>query len=240
MVDIQTKIDSFPLWYHKIDLGDGIVTPGDLPHCPPAYKIPEDLTGKRVLDVGAFDGYWTFEALKRGAAQVVAIDNWSDLPLLDSNPRTPWDTFDFCKEMLGYSDEQCQRYTMEVYDVEKLGMFDVVFFFGVLYHCRYPLLALDKLSAVCKNEIYVESAICNDYSPYRGYIGAGYANQRDIVMEFYPGDQLGGIESNWWSPTLICLRLMLGSAGWDKVDTWKFADTHGEVALCRGFAKGTK
>lgn len=233
------KAKDFSFWYHKIDLGDE-VTPGYMPHSKEAYCIPDDLTGKRVLDVGAWDGYWTFEALKRGAKQVVAIDNWSDMPYLDDSKRIEWDTFDYCKSKLGYSDEQCKRCTMEVYDVEKLGMFDVVFFFGALYHCRYPLLALDKLSAVCKDEIYIESAICDDYSPYRMCIGAGYANQKDVVMEFYPKDELGGIASNWWSPTLVCMQLMIASAGWPKVETWKFDNVHNNAALCRGFAKGTK
>lgn len=232
-------VNDFPFWYHKIDIGD-CVTPGIMPHCPSAYHIPESLEGKRVLDVGAFDGYWTFEALKRGAREVVAIDNWSDLPLLDGSKRVEWDTFDFCKGKLGYTDEQCKRYTMSVYDVERLGMFDVVFFFGALYHCRYPLLALDKLSAVCRDEIYIESAICNDYSPYRHHIGAGYANERDIVMEFYPNDELGGIESNWWAPTLNCMQFMVESAGWKTVEIWKFDNVHQNAALCRGFAKGKK
>lgn len=239
-MDIKDKINSFSMWYHKIDL-NGTVTPGYLPHSPDAYRIPQDLTGKRILDVGAWDGYWTFEALKRGAKEVVAIDNWSDMPHLDKaySKRVEWDTFDFCKGELGYSDEQCKRYTMDVYDVKSLGMFDVVFFFGALYHCRHPLLALDKLSEVCSDEIYIESAICNDFSPYRGPIGAGYNNNFDVVMEFYPTTQLGSIETNWWSPTLTCLNFMVIAAGWDDVETWKFENPK-EAALCRGFAKGKK
>ena len=235
--DLQQRIDSFPFWYHKIDIG-GIVTPGGMPHRPEAYKLPDDLTGKRVLDIGAWDGYWTFDALKRGAREVVAIDDWSDLPELDKNPRKEWDTFDFCKEVFGYTDERCKRYTMSVYDIKKLGQFDVVFFFGALYHCRYPLLALDKIAEVCTGELYVETAICNDYSPYSKVIGKGYANERDVVMEFYPSDEFGGVSTNWWSPTLICLHWMMTSAGFN-TETWKFAFPQ-EAAFCRGFAKGIK
>jgi tRNA (mo5U34)-methyltransferase len=236
---LKEKIDSFPYWYHRINL-NGIETPGFHPHLQYAYEIPENLTGKRVLDVGAWDGYWTFEALKRGAKEVVAIDDWSDMPYLDKSgkPRIEWDTFDFCKRTLGYTDEQCKRYTMKVYDVKELGMFDVIFFFGTLYHCRYPLLALDKLSEICSDEIYIETAICDDFSPYKGF-GQGYNKDNDFVMEFYPEKQLGDIETNWWSPTSYCLSLMVRSAGWKDTRVWKFTNPQ-SVPLCRGFAKGKK
>lgn len=229
-------INDKTFWYHRIELPDE-TTPGQHPINIDAYHVPADLTGKRVLDVGAWDGFWSFEALRRGASEVVAIDNWSDMPWLEKGQRTEWDTFDYCKEKLGYGDE-CKRVTMSVYDVEKLGTFDVVFFFGALYHCRYPLLALDKLSSVCTDEIYIESAVCDDYSPYKDKIGAGYANGLDIVMEFYPGDQLGGVGSNWWAPTTKCLQLMVESAGW-QCEIWKYNKPK-EVCQCRGFAKGKK
>src|SRR6478752_5079558 len=64
---IRRGVASFPHWYHRIELPGGVVTPGHNPINAPSYGIPDDLTGKRVLDVGAWDGFWTFEALKRGA-----------------------------------------------------------------------------------------------------------------------------------------------------------------------------
>ena len=223
-------------WYHKIDLGDE-VTPGHHPFSPDAYKIPDDLTGKRVLDVGAWDGYWTFEALKRGAKEAVAIDNWTDMPWMESEKRVEWDTFDYCKQKLGYTDEQCKRYTMDVYEVAKLGKFDIVFFFGAIYHCRYPMLALDKLSEVCLDEIYIESAICDQYSPYTDKVGDGHGDK--IVMEFYPTDQLGGVGSNWWAPTMSCLQYMVLASGFQDIEAWKYNNPT-DVYLCRGFVKGKK
>lgn len=243
--ELKKQIDSFPFWYHKIDL-NGVVTTGWAPIDSEIYDIPKDLTGKRVLDVGAWDGYWTFEALKRGAKQVVAIDNWSDLPKAkdayvtqkDYNPeRKQWDTFDFCKSVLGYSDEQCKRYTMSVYDAKSLGEFDVIFFFGTLYHLRYPLLALDILSSICKESIYVETAICDDYSPYNDAIGNGH--NTSMVMEFYPKSELGNMDTNWWSPTLNCLANMVASSGFKTVDAWKIEKPE-IVARCRGYVKATK
>src|SRR5258708_3491084 len=79
------------------------------------------------------------------------------------------------REPLGYDEERCRGFDMAVYDADaaKLGRFDVVFFFGVLCHLRHPLLALDKVAALCDREIYVESAILDDFSPYRGGLGHG-------------------------------------------------------------------
>lgn len=240
--EINQKISQFPYWYHKIELPHGIVTPGWAPLSKHAYQIPADLSGKRVLDVGAWDGYWTFEALRRGATQVVAIDDFSDyLANLKNDDRRAWQTFDTCRDILGYNEFQCPRFDMSVYDVreEILGKFDIVFFFGTLYHLRHPLLALDRLSAVCREEIFVESAILDDFSPYRGGLGHGYPGGQ-MVMEFYPGKQFGENESNWWVPTLASLGYMVRSAGFNAAEGWKLTENPEQLAQCRGFIRGSK
>jgi len=239
--ELLNKVAAMPFWYHKIQLPYGIITPGWAPIDPEAYKIPESLKGKRVLDVGSWDGYWSFEALKRGASEVVAIDDFSDyMGSLDKRDRKTWETFDLCRSALGYSEDACRRIEMSIYDVseDRLGIFDVVFFFGTLYHLRYPLLALDKISAICKEEIYVESAILDDFSPYQGGMGHGYSGQQ-MVMEFYPGKEYGNNETNWWAPTLLCMMNMVKASGFVNVEGWKFADPS-DLAFCRGFAKGKK
>lgn len=240
--ELQQRVAKFPFWYHKIELPGGVVTPGWAPLSKEAYRIPEDLSGKRVLDIGAWDGYWTFEALKRGAREAVAIDDFSDyMGHLKQGDRQAWDTFDFCRQALGYDEQRCQRHQMEVYDVtpERLGKFDVVFFFGTLYHLRYPLLALDRLSAVCDSEIYVESAVADDFSPYRGGLGQGYGGGQ-MVMEFYPDKQYGENPTNWWAPTLHCMAHMVRAAGFAQVEGWKLVEKPNHLALCRGFVKGKK
>ena len=240
--EIEKRINVFPYWYHKIELPHGVVTPGWAPLLASVYGIPERLDGMRVLDVGAWDGYWTFEALKRGAAQVVAIDDFSDyLGHLDEDARKKWGPFDTCRDILGFSKEQCQRLTMNVYEVDeqKLGRFDVVFFFGTLYHLRYPLLALDRLSSVCRSEIYVESAILDDFSPYRGGLDHGYPGQQ-MVMEFYPNTEYGKNDSNWWVPTLHCLENMVSAAGFPQSKSWKLQQNPTQVGHCRGFVYGKK
>jgi tRNA (mo5U34)-methyltransferase len=240
--DLAARVASFPYWYHRIELPGGVVTPGTSPHNPTAYRLPERLDGKRVLDVGAWDGYWTFEALRRGAREVVAIDDFSDyLGTLKSSDRKAWDTFDLCRDALGYSAEQCRRQEMSVYDVTEaqLGRFDVVFCFGTLYHLRHPLLGLDRLAAVCDEDLYVESAILDDFSAYRGGLGNGYAGGQ-IVTEFYPGAEYGGNASNWWVPTLHCMAFMVRAAGFTSVEGWKLVERPTHLSHCRGFVKGSR
>jgi len=236
------QVKAFPYWYHKIELPHGVVTPGWAPISTSAYRIPDSLAGKRVLDIGAWDGYWTFEALKRGAAEVVAVDDFSDyLGKLDKDDRKAWETFDFCRTALGYSEDVCKRREITVYDIsaQALGEFDIVFFFGTIYHLRYPLLALDKIAAVCRGELYLESAIADDYSPYQGGLGKGYPGNQ-MIMEFYPAKQYGDNDSNWWAPTLYCLMNMVNAAGFEAVEGWKLTDNPTKLPLCRGFVKGNK
>lgn len=239
---LQARIAAFPFWYHRIELPGGVVTPGVNPLNVDSYGVPADLSGKRVLDVGSWDGFWAFEALKRGAKEVVAIDDFSDyLGNLQESDRHAWETFDLCREAFGYSEDICQRYEMTVYDIDPywLGQFDVVFFFGTLYHLRYPLLALDRLAAVCGGELYVESAIADDFSPYQGGFGHGYPGNQ-MVMEFYPTTEYSGNSTNYWAPTLICLANMIASAGFTDIDAWKLVENPTHLGLCRGFVKGVK
>src|SRR2546423_14048035 len=72
--DLQAEVERYP-WYHTLELGGGVVTKGMFDHRPvlDRYPIPEDLTGKRCLDVATMDGFWAFEMERRGAASVTAL-----------------------------------------------------------------------------------------------------------------------------------------------------------------------
>lgn len=241
---LRKRVAEVSFWYHRIELPGGVVTPGINPVNAAMYRIPEDLTGKRVLDVGAWDGYWTFDALKRGAREVVAIDDFSDyLGKLKPENRHAWKSFDLCREALGYSEERCKRIEISLYDIteEKLGgRFDLVYLFGTLYHLRHPLLGLDKLSSVCDGQIIVETQTCDDYSPYRGGMGKGYPG-RQMVAEFYPTTELAGNATNWWAPNLQCLQALVFAAGFShKLAIWKLTERPDKIGLCRGFCTGSK
>ena len=156
-------------WYHTIDLGQGIRTPGRFDHIPPLhhYPMPLDLTGKRCLDVATFDGFWAFEMERRGAAEVVAldIDSWLDLDV------PPYILEDFkrrgvtTKTGVGFEiahkvrNSKVDRRICNVYDLspEKFGEFDFVFCSDVLVHITNPIRALENICAVTKGEaVFVE------------------------------------------------------------------------------------
>jgi tRNA (mo5U34)-methyltransferase len=98
------------------------------------FPIPQSLHGKRVLDIGAWDGWFSFQMERRGA-EVLAIDNWD-------NPR-----FHQAKAMLHSRVEYRQ---MDIYELtpQRVGYFDIVLFMGVLYHLKHPLLALERVCAL--------------------------------------------------------------------------------------------
>ncbi len=180
-------------WFHSVELPDGRVIPGvvsveALQTRIRRYPIPEDLTGKRLLDVGAATGWNSFEMERRGA-QVVAVD-CVDLP-----------EFRMARDLLG------SKVEYHVLDVEELnprnlGRFDYVLFFGVLYHLRHPLLGLEKICALTHDTAFVESFVIDGDA---------------CSMEFYETDELGGQLDNWCGPTTKCLKALCRSAGFVRV-----------------------
>lgn len=236
--ELIERVNSFPYWYHRIELPGGTFTPGWAPILPAAYHIPDRLDGLTVLDIGAWDGYWSFEAVKRGAKHVLAIDDFSDTVGVGIK-HPAWETFDFCRAELGISPSVCDRVEMSVYEIHKLEPVDIVFFFGVFYHLKHPLFAVEEISRICRRELYVESAILDDYSPYRGGIGNGYRGDQ-FLMEFYPGAQYGSNPGNWFVPTLRCLTEIVASHGFRDTRGWKLVEPPKSLNQCRGFVRGVK
>jgi tRNA (mo5U34)-methyltransferase len=195
-------------WYHAIEVAEGITTPGRYNPQPllNTMGFPQDFQGKTVLDIGTYDGFFSFEAERRGAARVVAMD------------RHPagHKGFALAHELL----RSHVTYSVgSVYDLspETHGTFDVVLFLGVLYHLRHPLLALDKIHSVCREFAFVESHVLDHAFIHEGQaIPLEHLHPlltRAPLMQFYPGDELGQEPSNWWAPTVECLRLMLETSG---------------------------
>ncbi|MGH9654290.1 MAG: class I SAM-dependent methyltransferase [Bryobacteraceae bacterium] len=79
------------IWYHTIDLGNGLVTPGvyDYRETVSAFQFPPDMHGMRVLDIGSATGFFAFEFERRGAA-VTSVD----LPSLKQLDRFPGQSTD--------------------------------------------------------------------------------------------------------------------------------------------------
>jgi tRNA (mo5U34)-methyltransferase len=183
--------------YHSIELPDGSVLPGlqTVEHLRwrlGLFDLPQDLHGKRVLDIGAWDGWFSFECERRGA-EVVAVDC------------VELDTFLEAKELLG---SKVEYLTLDVNELSarKLGRFDIVLFFGVLYHLRHPLLGLEKALELSMDRVLIESFVIP-------------SEQRAIpaVMEFYERTELGGQMDNWCGPSPECLLALCRAAGFAQV-----------------------
>jgi tRNA (mo5U34)-methyltransferase len=198
--------------YHSIELPDGSVLPGLQPveHLRwrlDLFGLPQDLRGKRVLDIGAWDGWFSFECERRGA-EVVAVDCIA------------LDTFHEAKELIG---SKVEYLTLDVNELSarKLGTFDIVLFFGVLYHLRHPLLGLEKAVELSTDLVLIES-----------YVIQAEKRQIPSVMEFYERTELGGQVDNWCGPSPECLVSMCRSAGFAQVELKDITNQRASV-VCR-------
>ncbi|HVS39596.1 MAG TPA: DUF1698 domain-containing protein [Gemmataceae bacterium] len=197
-------------WYHSIDLGNGIVTPGGeyTPLKLARLGIPEDLTGRTVLDVGAWNGFFSFEAERRGAARVLATDYFcwggddgNGLPGVDGKA-----SFDLVHRVLR-SRVESKRF--DVFDLSPttVGRFDVVLFLGVLYHMRHPLLSLERVASVTADMLILETHV-------------DMLDCRRPAMAFYPGKELCQDQTNWCGPNPPMIEAMLRTVGFRKVQAY--------------------
>jgi tRNA (mo5U34)-methyltransferase len=170
IADLQRRVAEIESWYHRIDLGDGIATPGHfrmadyLRH----YHFPERLDGLRVLDVGASTGFFAYEFERRGAAEVVAVElpswaahDWTprqratlarkDSTLREKDDREVMrDGFALVGEALG--SRRVRRIWQAIYELTAadLGTFDLVFSGAMLMHVRDPILGIQRMRDCCK------------------------------------------------------------------------------------------
>ncbi len=225
--DLERRVASVPVWYHAIELGDDVVTPGIRGWTLDSLQIP-DLTGKTVLDIGAWDGYFSFEAERRGASRVVALDHyvwsldlqgWEShqaerraqglLPLPAHEVTGLWRPdelpgkrgFEVAREALGSQVEDVVGDFMEM-DLAELGQFDVVLYLGVIYHMENPVAAMRRLRSVTRALAVIESETMSL---------PGEGTRR--LAEFFPGAELAGDPSNWWSPNRQALIGLCHAAG---------------------------
>lgn len=183
-------------WWHSFEMPDGTLIEGvcdlaGLRRRLAQFPIPQDLHGKRVLDIGAWDGFFSFELEKRGA-EVMSIDCWDN------------ERFRLMHSMLN------SRIDYRIYDMFELtpktvGKFDIVIFFGVLYHLKHPLLALERVCALTTDLACVDTFITQDDDP-------------TPRMEFFEHAELGGQTDNWVGPNIPCLLAFCRTAGFARVD----------------------
>jgi tRNA (mo5U34)-methyltransferase len=203
--DLRARADAIR-WWHSIDLGHGVVTKGvDNAQGERLSRLhlPADLSGRSVLDIGAWDGFFSFEAERRGAARVLAADYYSW-------HGTGWGTgqgkagFELARQALGSRVEDVDVDVMDL-SKERIGTFDLVLFLGVLYHLPNPLLALERVAAVTDGLLVLETVV--------DMVGFGRP-----AAAFYPGRELNGDPTNWWGPNQAAVCGMLQSVGFARVE----------------------
>lgn len=204
-------------WYHSFELPDGTVIEGvntlqTLRDRFSRFPIPADLTGKRVLDIGAWDGWFSFEAERRGAS-VVAVDCVEIPNFLDMHARL---------------NSRVDYRILDFYELPSagLGRFDYVIFSGVLYHLKHPLLALEIVCALATDVAIVESFVI-DGDDWQQHV------EEMPVMEFYETDELGDQFDNWIGPTVGCIMAMSRAAGFARVDLLRATGANAAVACHR-------
>jgi tRNA (mo5U34)-methyltransferase len=218
-------------WYHTIDLGHGVATPGFIDNRPTVqlFGIPDELTGKRCLDIGTYDGFWAFEFERRGASDVVGID--VDSPLEHDIPRLvkrrlqaqaeredlhasynrqlanvgmqiQGEGFRTAAEILG---SKVRREALNVYDVspERVGMFDVVFISQLLLRLRDPQTIVENMFSVCRGV----AIIAEPYDPELEALPRAASR--------FIGTEDAGV---WWSHSVKSMRKMMEVAGFDPIE----------------------
>jgi len=192
-------------WFHTIDLGNGVRTPGqkDTPSEVRNFQIPADLTGKTVLDIGAYDGFYSFEAERRGAARVVAADEWAwTWPGSDARRN-----FDLAHEVLHSTVEPVVVRVEELSPERVGGQFDVVLFLGVLYHAPDPIGYLRNVRGVTGGLAIIETVV----------------DLLDVPVPasaYYPGNSFNNDGSNHFGPNQLAVEGMLESAGFGSVQAF--------------------
>jgi len=196
-------------WYHTMNLGQCVITRG---YFNPAlvvdsYGIPADLTGKHVLDVGAWDGWFSFECERRGA-MVVAADKFC----WGCGGAASWGSkagFNLAHKVYGSSVVAVWADPHELCAVLADGAFDLVLFLGVLYHLRDPLRALEVAVSLLKpgGLIIVESHVASELQDKPFPAARLYK-----PGELRHGTTVGDV-TNVWGPNVLAIEAMLTNAG---------------------------
>ena len=227
--EIRRKVDALGPWFHNLDLQGVPTAPahflGDYPQVKWrrfAGIVPDDMSGKTVLDIGCNAGFYAMEMKRRGAERVVGLDS-DDEYLAQAR---------FAAEV---SDLDIEFRNLSVYDIAALGeRFDLVIFMGVLYHLRHPLLALDLIHThVARDMMLFQSMLRGsdtvdpldaDYD----FWTTGQFDRSGYPKLHFVEHQYANDPTNWWIPNRACVEAMLRSAGFEIS-----AHPEDEVYLCR-------
>lgn len=203
IADLAEKVSGL-FWWHSINLGGGIVTPGrktryEIAGEAEAIFAPLSLRERSVADIGAWNGGFTVEAKRRGAARMLSADHytWAHPEFRGK------ETFDLVMSRLGI-DVETKLVDIQNAAAADLGRWQVVLFLGVFYHLFNPISALQVLAEITEEVLVLET----------------HLDLEDVAqpaMVFYPDRELGGDSTNWWAPNRAGMEALLRAVGFEKV-----------------------
>jgi tRNA (mo5U34)-methyltransferase len=204
-------------WFHNLHLPDGTQTAADHPLGDfPRFKweelalhLPDDLTGQRVLDIGCNAGYYSFELARRGA-EVLGIDH--DEHYLR---QALW-----ARARFGL-DAKVAFECLGVYDLGRIPTrFDLIIFMGVLYHLRYPLLALDLVTERLDFDgtLVFQTLTVPGETPVTAPEELSLDDRHLLLQPGWPTmafveHRMAGDPTNWWLANQAAVEAMLRSTG---------------------------
>jgi tRNA (mo5U34)-methyltransferase len=229
-VDVRRQVEALGPWFHNLHLPGGIQTVpdhflgGDFPRFKwqqIADAIPADLAGWRVLDVGCNAGFYSFELARRGAS-VLAIDH---------DPRYLAQARWAAAQLDPHGRVQFRQ--LGVYEVGVLEeSFDLVWFMGVFYHLRHPLLALDLLARRTRRLMVFQTLTMPGEDVYADTHDHPIMDREPLLDPGWPKmafieHRFAGDATNWWVPNHAGVEAMLRSSGLRVT-----ARPAGEIYLC--------
>lgn len=213
--NVEREIEALGPWFHNLHLPGGIQTCpnhflGDFPRFKYeaiAPHLPARMDGWRVLDVGCNAGFYSLALAGRGA-EVLAVD--VDARYL---AQARW-----AAERAGLA-ERVRLEERQVYDLATLDeTFDLVWFMGVFYHLRYPLLALDILRQKVGRLMVFQTFTMPGGPPMATPENIWLTEREQMERPGWPKmafieHRLNDDPTNWWAPSHAAVEAMLRSTG---------------------------
>lgn len=229
--ELTAKVNSYPHWYHRIYLGQGIYTHNRTPTHEGIWKLlrelfPIDLKGSSVLDIGCNAGFFSIQMKLLKAGRVLGIDSKENfiqrIPEKKGISQKLPDYYyleqaEFCRQIWNLDIEYM---ALDATHINMLNeTFDIVLFMGILYHLRNPFRVLEDIGKLTKDVIVVETEVISPNDKNQVFVHHGPTGKikktktTQGIMKFVEGDELNSDDTNWWIPDTECVKGMLRVSG---------------------------
>ena len=225
--DIEVGINQLNPWFHKIELPHGLTTktetsfgePEDHPLSTWKYVrqvLPDNLSGKRVLDIGCNGGFYALEANKRGA-EVLGVDA----------RRFHVRQASFAAHALGLHNIRFSRRSLYELDPATDGTYDIVLALGLIYHLKHLVSGMEILYDMCSELLILETAVL--LTPEQTALSSSpeeNAQEEGLSLDYTKNDPFSGeAAANWFIPSARTVKAMLEDIGFvDVTISHRFRD----------------